>query len=243
MINFETMEKKDILKYLGFYNDIGISLVFDTEKNAIDKNVCDQTQKKSFSVEQDIEELEKSFKNIENFNLKKTAMNFVPFQGLATSNIMIIDGIPNTDEDQIGQSFVGDKGDLFKKMLNAIDLKFEDIFIATAIPWRPPGNRYPTNKEIETCRPYILDLVKILKPNIILCFGEISTNIILGTNQSILKSRGKWHIINLNVNSGLVISPYVLPTLSVPYLLTRPDMKKHAWEDMKLLRDKIKEVH
>jgi uracil-DNA glycosylase family 4 len=243
LTNFKTMEKKDILKYLGFYNDIGISLVCDSENNAIDKIVGDKTQKKRFSVEQDIKELERNFKNIENFNLKKTAMNFVPFQGVATSNTMVIDGMPNTDEDQTGQSFVGDKGDLFKKMLNAIDLKFEDIFIATAIPWRPPGNRYPTNKEIEICRPFILDLVKILKPKIVLCFGEISTNIILGTNESILKSRGKWHIINLNLNSGLVISPYVLPTLSVPYLLTRPDMKRHAWEDIKLLRDKIKEIH
>jgi len=91
------MEKKHILKYLSFYNDIGISLVCVTENNAIDKNVCNQTKKKSFMFEQDIEKLEKNFKNIENFNLKKTAMNFIPFQGVATSNIMIIDGIPNTD--------------------------------------------------------------------------------------------------------------------------------------------------
>ena len=70
------MEKKDILKYLVFYKDIGISLVCDPEKNVIDKNVCDQTQKKSFSVEQDIEELEKNFKNIENFNLKKNCYEF-----------------------------------------------------------------------------------------------------------------------------------------------------------------------
>jgi DNA polymerase len=96
--------------------------------------------------------------------------------------------------------------------------------------------------EIEICRSYIYSLIKILKPTIILCIGEIATNLILKTNQTIIKSRGHWDELCLTTNENKTIIAKVLPTLSISYLLTRPDMKKHAWEDMKLLRDQIKEI-
>ena len=72
--------------------------------------------------------------------------------------------------------------------------------------------------------------------------GEIATSLILKTNQSIIKSRGQWYELSLTTNENEIIIPKVLPTLSISYLLTRPDMKRHAWEDMKLLRDQIKEI-
>ena len=127
-------------------------------------------------------------------------------------------------------------------MLNAIELNIENIFIATGVPWRPPGNRYPTSVEIEICRPYIYSLIKILKPDIILCVGEIATTLILKTNKGIIKSRGQWDELCLTTNENKTIITKVLPTLNISYLLTRPDMKRHAWEDMKLLRDQIKEI-
>ena len=124
-------------------------------------------------------------------------------------------------------------------MLNAIDLKIDDIFMVKAIPWRPPGNRYPSDEEIKICRPFILNLINLLKPKIIICFGEIPTNQILETNESITKLRGKWKKIKSN-KFNCEFS--VLPTLSVSHLLNRPDLKKYAWEDMKLLRDRVKEI-
>ena len=127
-------------------------------------------------------------------------------------------------------------------MLNAIGLNIENIFIATAVPWRPPGNRYPTSMEIDICRPYIYSLIKILKPDILLCIGEIATTLILKTNKGIIKSRGQWDELCLTTNENKTIITKVLPTLNISYLLTRPDMKRHAWEDMKLLRDQIKEI-
>ena len=129
-------------------------------------------------------------------------------------------------------------------MLNAINLKKDDIFIVNAIPWRPPGNRYPTEEEIKICRPFIFNLIKLLKPKLIVCLGKISTYQILDLNQSFVKTRGKWYSLKSNPINDFdeEYNPYVLPTLNISYLLTRPDMKRQAWEDMKLLRDKIREM-
>ena len=158
----------------------------------------------------------------------------------------MVDGPPDDEEDKKGESFVGDKGNLFDKILSAIGLKRQDVFIVKGIPWRPPGNRYPTNEEIKTCRPFIFNLIKLVKPRIILCLGEVATNQILDLNKSIIESRGKWHSLKSNSTYKLDEKQdniHVLPTLGISYLLIRPEMKKEAWEDMKMLRSKIKEMN
>ena len=114
-----------------------------------------------------------------------------------------------------------------------------------SIPWRPPGNRYPTGEEIKFCRPFILNLIRLIKPKIIVCLGEVPTNQVLGLNESILKVSGKWQLLKsekIYKDDLLKKDVFVLPTLDISHLLTRPDLKKNTWEDMKLLRDKIKEI-
>ena len=244
----ELIKKEDVLNFINFYREVGVNTILVPKEKVFDNKFIKKPQKsifktdKIFPVDLQIKNLEESFNNLEGFNLKKTAINFIPFQGNYNSNILVVDGVPNSDEDKAGQSFVGEKGNLFKKMLNAIELNIENIFIATGVPWRPPGNRYPTSVEIEICRPYIYSLIKILKPDIILCVGEIATTLILKTNKGIIKSRGQWDELCLTTNENKTIITKVLPTLNISYLLTRPDMKRHAWEDMKLLRDQIKEI-
>jgi len=244
----EVIKKKDILNFINFYREIGVSTIAVPQEKVFDKKFIKKPKTSTIRTDKilpddiQIKNLEESFNSLEGFNLKKTAINFIPFRGNFNSDILVVDGMPNADEDKAGHSFVGEKGTLFKKMLSAIVLNIENIFIATGIPWRPPGNRYPTSVEIEICRPYIYSLIKILKPAIILCVGEIATSLILKTNQPIIKSRGKWDQLFLTTKGNKTIISKVLPTLSISYLLTRPDMKRHAWEDMKLLRDQIKEI-
>ena len=248
------MDQKTILNILNFYGDIGIDIIINQFQNGDKTKLINQiksaTEKKIDHIfikekkTNSINELEKLFKNFKGCNLKKTATNFVKFQGNENANLLFIDGTPNTEEDQIGKSFVSAKGDLFEKMLNSIDIKRDDIFIINAIPWRPPGNRYPTEEEIKICRPFIFNLINLLRPKVIVCLGEVPTNQVLELNQSIIKTRGKWHYFKSDLINQFdsEYNPHILPTLSISYLLNRPDMKRKAWEDMKMLRDKIREM-
>ena len=265
MNKFETNNHKKIFSVLNFYKEIGVdlSIVQNEDKQKqyepnvnhikIDRNKLSNysimnEEKKAYNIAitaENIKELQDLFQNFEGCSLKKTATNFIQFQGNKNTDILVIDGTPNPDEDKMGVSFVSKKGNLFDKILNAIGLKRDDIFIVNAVPWRPPGNRYPTEQEIKICRPFIFNLIKLIKPKIILCVGEVATNQILNLDKSIIKSRGKWHFLKSNSyfnNNEIENNIYVLPTLGISYLLMRPDMKKEAWEDMKLLRNKIQEI-
>ncbi len=251
MKKLEKTYHENILNILKLYKDFGIDFHINQFQNETNKKLFKLTENNTikkihntFIKANDICELENLFENFNGCNLKKTATNFVRFRGSENADLLFIDGTPDTEEDKIGKSFISLKGDLFEKMLNAIHLKYDDIFIINAIPWRPPGNRYPTEQEIKICRPFIFNLIMLLKPKIIVCLGEVPTNQILDLNQSITKTRGKWHSLKSDPikNFDSDYNPYILPTLSISYLLNRPDMKRKAWEDMKLLRDKIREI-
>jgi len=232
----ETKNQKLITNILNLYREIGIYITV-SDKILFKEPFLFKETKKNKEIK--IKELECSFKNFKDCKLKKTSSNFVGFYGNTNSKLLIIDGPPDIDEDKKGISFVSSKGFLFEKMLQAINIKKKDVFIAKSIPWRPPGNRYPSNDEIKICRPFIVNLIKLLYPKFIVCLGEIPTNQILELNESIIKLRGKWRTLKLNEFNH--VFP-VLPTFSVSHLLHRPDLKKHAWADMKLLRDTIKEI-
>ena len=265
MKQLETNNHNKILSILNFYKEIGVDLSIIQNKEKQKQHEQDKyytniqskrslnypilnEEKKAYSIAikaKNINELQESFQNFEGCSLKKTATNFIQFQGNKKSDILVIDGTPSQDEDKVGKSFVSEKGNLFDKILNAIELNRGDVFIVNGIPWRPPGNRFPTEQEIKICRPFIFNLIKLIKPKIILCLGETATNQTLDLNQSIVKTRGKWYFLKSNSYynySEIEDNIYVLPTLGISYLLMRPDMKKEAWEDMKMLRKKIKEI-
>ena len=248
MDHTETKNQKIITNVLNLYKEIGIDIIvsnkFLNKESVLFKgNKKNIKLNKNYNIQKnkdiEIRELEYLFENFEGCKLKKTSTNFVKFFGNTDSKILIIDGPPDEEEDKKGLSFVSSKGLLFEKMLNAIELTIDETFIVKSIPWRPPGNRYPSNEEIEICRPFILNLINIMKPKIILCLGEVPAYQILESKESIIKIRGKWRILKPN-QSNCEIS--VLPTFSISHLLNRPDLKKYAWEDMKLLRDSIKEI-
>ena len=247
MKQLETKNQKLTTNILNFYREIGIYITVSDkllykEPFLFRENKENKSQKQNHNIQKDkdikIKKLEYLFKNIEDCKLKKTSSNFVGFYGNINSKLLIIDGPPDMEEDKKGISFVSNKGFLFEKMLHAINIKKDETFIAKSIPWRPPGNRYPSNDEIKICRPFIVNLINLLQPKFILCLGEVPTNQILGLNESIIKLRGKWRTLNLNEYNHKFL---VLPTFSVSHLLHRPDLKKYAWADMKLLRDTIKE--
>ena len=248
MKQLQNKNQKLITNLLNFYKEIGVdilvsnqlsntnSFLFKDNKKDVNQNKnCDTPKNRELKIKQ----LENLFENFDGCKLKKTSTNFVRFFGDVNSKLLIIDGPPDVEEDKRGVSFVSSKGLLFEKMLNAIELKMDETFIVKSIPWRPPGNRHLSNEEINICRPFILNLIDIFKPKIILCLGEAPSYQILELKESIIKIRGKWRTFKSN-KSNCKFS--VLSTFSISHLLNRPDLKKYAWEDMKLLRNKIKEI-
>ena len=261
MEKFYTVDNGSILSILTAQIDMGVNvfinkdmlevkeeIVSDTSQTIFNSVLLTKPEKDAYDIAlqaTDIPSLERLFRDFNGCNLKKTASNFVAFQGKVNSEILIVDGTPESEEDKEGLPFVGEKGKLFDNMLKAIDLSREDVFIANSIPWRPPGNRYPTSEEINICKPFVLNLISLLSPKIILCMGEVVTNQILDLNESIINSRGKWYLFKNHSDYNFKKSSnkqFVLPTFNLSYLLKRLEAKKQAWEDMKMLRNKIKET-
>jgi len=166
-------------------------------------------------------------KNCKKCHLYRTRTNFVFGVGDPEANLMLIGEAPGREEDLQGEPFVGAAGKLLDKMLAAINFKREDIFIANILKCRPPENRDPHPDEIETCKPYLLQQIKLIQPKIICALGRISAQVLLETKSPLGQLRGKFHDWN-----GIEF----LVTYHPAALLRYQQYKKPAWEDLKLLR-------
>ena len=151
---------------------------------------------------------------------------------------MIIGEAPGREEDEQGKPFVGQAGQLLNKMLAAINLQRENVYITNVVPWRPPNNRTPTSEEILQCLPYLQKHIEIIKPNFLLLLGATAAKAILSTPLSISKLRNKWHIytsINLSIKIKTLVSYHPA------FLLRSPNFKKEAWSDLQMLQKKLNE--
>ena len=129
-------------------------------------------------------------------SLKKQAKNTVFADGNPSSKIMLIGEAPGAEEDKVGKPFVGAAGKLLDKMLAAIKLDRNSVYITNIVPWRPPNNRSPTLEEIMQCLPFIQKHIDIIRPEILVLLGATATKAILATNQGITKIRGRWFEYN-----------------------------------------------
>jgi len=181
-----------------------------------------------------LEQLKSYMSNFKGCELYKSSTNMVFSDGNPKSKIMLIGEAPGHDEDIQGKPFVGRSGKLLDKMLEAIELNREKVYIANIIPWRPPSNRRPTDEEIEICLPFIKKHIELIKPKVLMLLGSTATFALLKNTEGISKIRGKW--VDLNLNN---ISVPTLPTFHPAFLLRQPAQKKHVWEDLKSLKNKV----
>ncbi|MFM7395684.1 MAG: uracil-DNA glycosylase [Gammaproteobacteria bacterium] len=142
---------------------------------------------------------------------------------------MVVGEAPGADEDRQGEPFVGAAGQLLNAMLAAIDLPRESVFIANVLKCRPPDNRDPKSEEVAECLPYLHRQVSLVRPRIILAFGRVAAQNLLGTETPIGKLRGSVH------RFGTLNTP-VIVTYHPAYLLRSPGEKRKAWEDLKFAR-------
>ena len=184
-----------------------------------------------------IEELQAILENFEGCALKFTAKSTVFGKGEFESKVMIIGEAPGADEDRLGAPFVGKSGGLLDKMLAGIGLTRKDVYITNVLPWRPPGNRPPTDSEIAVCLPFLKRQIDLLKPKIILLLGGSAANSVLDNNESISKVRGHWHEYMLTDKTTVP----AIATFHPAFLLRNSAQKSKAWADFLRLLKKLKE--
>jgi uracil-DNA glycosylase family 4 len=159
--------------------------------------------------------------------LYKTAKNGVPGEGDAKARLVCVGEAPGANEDASGRPFVGQAGQLLTKILDAVKLTREEVFITNVIKHRPPGNRNPMADEIAACSPYLVRQLELIKPKVIIAFGTFAAQTLLETKTPIGKLRGLVHQYH-----GI---PLVV-TYHPAALLRNPAWKRPTWEDVKLAR-------
>jgi len=147
-------------------------------------------------------------------------------RGDPRADLMFIGEAPGREEDAQGIPFVGPAGKLLDKMIAAMGLHPDQVYITNIVKSRPPNNREPRADEIEACFPYLERQIALVQPKIICTLGRPASNALLGTNRSMSDMRGRWHHWR---------GTAVLPTYHPAYLLRSPGQKAKAWEDLKMV--------
>jgi uracil-DNA glycosylase len=159
--------------------------------------------------------------------LGHTRTNFVFGVGNPNAEVMFVGEAPGADEDAQGEPFVGRAGKLLNKILEAVNLKREEVYICNILKCRPPNNRDPEPTEMETCTPHLYKQIELIKPKFIICLGRIAGQWLLQTKDTLTSLRGKIHDYN---------GVKMIVTYHPAALLRNPNWKYPAWEDMKMFR-------
>jgi DNA polymerase len=146
--------------------------------------------------------------------------------GNPNAELMFVGEAPGADEDQQGEPFVGRAGQLLNNMITAMGLRREDVYIANVIKCRPPGNRTPERDECETCSPFLMRQIDVIRPKVIVALGAVAAKNLLGLNESMANLRGRFYDFR---GTKLAV------TYHPAFLLRDPRQKKEAWKDLQMV--------
>jgi len=180
-----------------------------------------------------IEQLRAALAGFTGCGLAATAGSLVFADGNPASGLVLIGEAPGAEEDRAGKPFVGASGRLLDRMLASIGLDRTQCLITNIIPWRPPGNRNPTDNEVLVCLPFLYRHLALVRPQRIVLMGAMATRALTGRADGIRKLRGRW--IDIAV-PGLAAPVPALPMLHPAYLLRQPGAKRDAWTDLVTLK-------
>ena len=218
-------------------NTIEANFVFDKKPINRFSEVKKESEISQRNKQDLLENLKKQLNSIENCKLRSNSKNIVLGEGNIDSPIMLIGEAPGEIEDKVGNPFKGESGELLDKMLIAINIKRQNIYTSYAINFRPPEDRKPTSQEIKRYSNFLKEHISIIDPKIIILMGSTAMEAVTGINEKISSERGKWKEIILNNNTY----PLMI-TFNPSYLIRYPDNKKYSWEDLKKIREKVKEL-
>ena len=184
-----------------------------------------------------LDELRAVLEKFEGCALKGSATRLVFADGNPNAKVMLIGDAPGSDDDIEGLPFVGRAGRLLDRMLAAIGLDRTSVYLANVVPWRPPGNRTPTPQETQICLPFVLRQIELANPDILICLGQLSAQALLGTKDSISKSRGRWFTFTIGEKREIRAMPIFHPD----FLLLSPLQKRIAWRDLLSIKKALAE--
>ena len=220
-----------------FINTIEQDFVFSNKPINRFKVKLETTKNQNAEQKMLLEELKKNINSIENCNLKSNSNHLILGDGKPDSPIMLIGEAPSAIEDESGKTFQGEVGTLLDKMLLAIKIKRDSIYLSYAINFRPPEDRKPTSQEIKRYSIFLKKHISIIDPKLIIVMGSSAMEALTGSGNKISKERGNWKEIILdNKTYPMMIS------FNPSYLIRFPENKKYSWEDLKKIRDKVKEL-
>jgi DNA polymerase len=147
--------------------------------------------------------------------------------GNPEADLMFVGEAPGADEDLQGEPFVGRAGQLLTKIIEAIGLRREDVYIANVIKCRPPGNRNPEPDEVEQCEPFLFRQIDVVKPKVVVALGKFAAQSLLRSLEPITRLRGREYKYR---------DAILMPTYHPAYLLRNPSAKREVWEDMKRVK-------
>jgi uracil-DNA glycosylase family 4 len=189
------------------------------------------------NINSKLNDLKTRIEKINNCELKNNAKQIVFSDGSFESSIMIVGEGPGQKEDELGKPFVGDAGQLLNKMLKAININRENVYITNVVNYRPPNNRKPESSEINRYSEFLREHISIIDPKVLILMGSTAMEALFGSKIKISKERGIWKEVIINNKTYLVMI-----TFHPAYLLRQPDQKKYSWADLKIIRKKIDEL-
>ncbi len=194
------------------------------QSNQLAKSSSDELKKES------LEDIRADIGDCERCKLCSGRTNIVFGVGSPNADIMFIGEGPGQDEDVKGEPFVGRAGQLLTRMIEAMGLKRDDVYIANIVKCRPPNNRNPEPSEIETCYPFLLRQIATVSPKMLIGLGNVAVKALLGTEMGITRLRGQFHQV-----AGIDM----MPTYHPAYLLRNEYKKKDVWEDLQQVMKKL----
>lgn len=219
--------KKVIQQHLQMENFFSAGLSIKSTKT-----MQDQRTDENSDVKAELEKIADEVRKCCKCGLGQTRINAVPGQGDPNAEIVFVGEAPGADEDAQGLAFVGRAGKLLTRIIEAMGLKRDNVFICNILKCRPPGNRDPKLDEIANCLPYLQRQLELIKPEIIVALGAHAAKTLLDSQKTIGQLRGQFH----DYYTALDAKPIkLMPTYHPAYLLRNysTDNRKRVWEDMK----------
>jgi uracil-DNA glycosylase len=183
-------------------------------------------------AELSLQELEAVAKPCTACRLHQSRTHVVFGVGNPHAELMFVGEAPGRDEDRQGEPFVGRAGQLLTRIIEAIGMKRQDVYIANVIKCRPPNNRNPEADELARCEPYLIRQIAVVQPRLIVALGTFAAQTLLKTKLPISQLRGRFHTYQ-----GVKL----MPTFHPAFLLRNPERKRSVWEDMQMVQRELRQ--